>query len=147
FHDDTPFPGLNVGPYNYFSTEAKLFLDLAAGYYRFGVNSDDGFELDLLPRAGVTGPPIVVGVFDNGRAADDTLFDFVAPKAGVYPFDLIYFETAGNASCEFFSVNLTNTTIGEEILINDLSNPNAIKSFITPAPIFTSIVRSGGNVV
>ena len=76
FGDDQPFPGLDVTPNNWFSTEGTLFLDLPAGYYRFGVNSDDGFEVDVLPLAGISGPPIVLGLYDNGRAPSDTSFEF-----------------------------------------------------------------------
>jgi len=45
-------------------------------YYRLGVNSDDGFEVTAVAPQGVSGSSIVLGLFDNGRAAADTLFDF-----------------------------------------------------------------------
>src|SRR5262249_27511894 len=86
FVDDTEFPGLDAPPYNWFSTEAKLYLNLPAGFYRFGVNSDDGFELDVLPRQGTTGAPVVLGLFDDGRAASDSLLDALVPTGGVYMF-------------------------------------------------------------
>jgi hypothetical protein len=144
FPNDELFPGLYDGPYNWFSTEATLYLDLAAGYYRLGVNSDDGFEFSAQPPPGVSGSPIVLGSFDGGRAADDTLFDFAVQTAGVYPFQLIYFESTGNASCELYSVDLFT---GNKILVNDLSNASAIKSFRSIPPRIFSIVRSGPNVV
>ena len=144
FTNDVPFPGLDAGPYNWFSCEGLFFLDLPAGYYRFGVNSDDGFEFNALPPKGVAGSPIVLGIFDNGRGADDTLFDFFVQSSGVYPFQLIYFESAGSASCELFSVDLATTT--NKTLINDLTVTGAIKSFIVIPPRITSIVRSGSNV-
>ncbi len=143
FLGDTLFPGLDLGPYNWFSCEGLLFLDLPAGYYRLGVNSDDGFQLNALPPKGVSGSPIVLGLFDNGRAASDTLCDFLVQTNGVYGFQLIYFESDGDANCEFFSVNLAT---GDLILVNDLSNTNAIKSFRVVPPRITSIVRSGSNV-
>jgi hypothetical protein len=144
FPNDEPFPGLYDGPYNYFSTEANLFLDLPAGFYRLGVNSDDGFEFNAHPPPGVAGSAIILGSFDGGRAADDTLFDFAVTTAGVYPFQLIYFESGGSASCELFSVDLASNT---KILVNDLSNPKAIKSFQTIPPRIVSITRAGPNVV
>lgn len=143
FPGDVLFPGLDGGPYNWFSCEGLLFLDLPAGYYRFGVNSDDGFEVNALPPKGVPGSPIVLGLFDDGRGASDTLFDFLVQTSGVYPFQLIYFESTGNASCELFSVNFATTN---KILINDLSVTGAIKSFRVVPPRITSIVRSGSNV-
>ena len=99
FLDDLPFPGLDAGPNNWFSTEAMLYLDLPAGYYRFGVNSDDGFEVDLAPPQGVEGARLTLGAFDGGRAADNTLFDFLVQTSGLYPFQVIYFESTGSASC------------------------------------------------
>jgi hypothetical protein len=147
FPDDLPFPGLDFPPDNWFSTEALLYLDLPAGYYRFGVNSDDGFEVNALPPQGVSGSPIVLGLFDNGRGAADTLFDFQVPTSGVYPFQVIYFQADGFGSCEFFSV--TNLATGGKVLINDPADPNAIKSYraLALAPRITSVVRNGPNVV
>jgi hypothetical protein len=144
FPDDVEFPGLDAPPYNWFSTEAILNLDLAAGYYRLGVNSDDGFELSAIPPQGVSGSPIVLGEFDNGRGASDTLFDFVVQSSGVYSFRLIYFQCTQGASCELFSV--TNLTTGAQVLINDPSVANSIKSFLVIPPRITNIVKSGSNV-
>jgi hypothetical protein len=144
FPDDQPFPGLDNGPYDWFSTEALLYLDLQAGYYRFGVNSDDGFELTVTPPRGVSGSPVVLGLFDNGRAAADSQFDFRVQTRGVYNFRLVYFESQGQASCEFFSVDIPT---GDRTLINDLSATNAIKSFQVIPPRFTSVARSGSNLV
>jgi hypothetical protein len=145
FPDDTEFPGLDSPPYRWFSTEALLYLDLPAGYYRFGVNSDDGFEVNALPPQGVPGAPIELGVFDGGRGAADTLFDFLVQSNGVYIFQVIYFQSTQNASEEFFSV--TNLTTGGKALINDLLTPGAIKSYRVIPPRFTSIVKSGSNVI
>jgi hypothetical protein len=143
FPGDILFPGLDTGPYNWFSCEGLFFLDLPAGYYRFGVNSDDGFEFNALPPKGVPGSPIVLGLFDDGRGASDTLFDLFVPTSGVYPFQLIYFESDGQASCELFSVDIATTN---KFLINDLSTNAAIKSFLVVPPRITSITRAGSNV-
>jgi hypothetical protein len=143
FQDDTPFPGLDFSPYDWFSCEALLFLDLPAGYYRLGVNSDDGFQLNALPPKGVPGLPIVLGQFDDGRSAGDTFCDFLVQTNGVYGFQLIYFESGGDASCEFFSVALAS---GDLTLVNDTNSVTAIKSFRVVPPRITSIARSGSNV-
>jgi hypothetical protein len=145
FPDDAQFPGLDFPPDDWFSCEALLFLDLPAGYYRFGVNSDDGFEVNSLPPQGVSGSSIALGLFDGARGASDTLFDFMVTTSGVYPFQLIYFQDAGSASCEFFSV--TNLATGDKVLINDPNDPNAIKSYRVLAPSITSIVKSGPNAI
>jgi hypothetical protein len=119
FPGDVTFPGLAAPPDYNFSTEALLYLDLPAGYYRFGVNSDDGFEVNATPRHGVNGSPIVLGIFDGGRGAADTLFDFLVKTSGLYPFQVIYFQSAGLASCEFFSVTNFATNGFALALIND----------------------------
>jgi hypothetical protein len=145
FLDDDLFPGLDSGsPSDWFSTEALLYLDLPAGYYRFGVNSDDGFEASALSPQGVVGSPIVLGLYDDGRGADDTLFDVLAQKSGVYCFKVIYFENSGYASLEFFSV--TNLATGDKVLVNDPADANAIKSYRVLKPFITSIVKNGSNV-
>jgi hypothetical protein len=147
FTNDVTFPGLSTGFNNSFATKASLYLNLPAGYYRSGVNSDDGFEVSVgIPAHGAFSSQTALGLFDNGRGAADTLFDFLVQTSGIYRFQLIYFEGGGSASCEFFSVNLAT---GEKILINNLANPNAIKSYrvLTLPPRITSIVRSGPDVV
>jgi hypothetical protein len=144
FTGDQPFPGLPFAPNQWFSSEGLLYLGLPAGYYRLGVNSDDGFEVTVTPPKGVSGAPIVTGVFDNPRGAADTLFDVLVPTSGVYPFRLVYFQGTGSSECEFFSV--TNMATGDKVLIND-SAGNAVKSFRVLAPRITSIAKSGTNVV
>jgi hypothetical protein len=67
------------------------------------------------------------------------------PTDGIYPFRIVYFETTGSAEEEFFSV--TNITTGGKVLVNDTNYSNAIKSYRVLAPIITSIVKSGSNVV
>ena len=124
---DQTFPGLDASDHDSFSTEALFYLDLPAGYYRFGVNSDDGFEVSVGTQPqDAFAPQTVLGVFDGGRGPSDTLFDFLAPAAGTYSFRLIYEEGSVGASCEFFSVD---TATGERILVNDGANPNAIKAY------------------
>jgi hypothetical protein len=146
FPDDLPFPGLDSGlPSDWFSTEALLYLDLPAGYYRFGVNSDDGFEVNAAPPQGVLGSSIMLGSFDNGRGADNTLFDVLVQRSGIYPFQVIYFEDAGSASCEFFSVS--DLATGDKVLINDPASSTAIKSYRVLKPLITNIIRSGPDVV
>jgi hypothetical protein len=87
----------------------------------------------------------VLGVFDGPRGVADTLFDVLVTTPGVYPFQVIYFQSQGNSSEEFFSV--TNIATGGKILINDLTYTNAIHSYLEVPPRFTSIAKSGTNVV
>lgn len=141
----TTFPGLDLPPTYWFSGEGMLYLDLQAGYYRLGVNSDDGFEVNALPPEGVPGSPLVAGVFDANRGQADTLFDILVQQSGVYPFQLIYFQSDLAADCFFFSV--TNIATGDSVLINDPADGNAIPSYRVLRPHLTRIVPSGANVV
>ena len=147
FTNDVTFPGLpaGVGITNQsFATDSYFYLNLTPNFYRFGVRSDDGFEVSVTPPAGVPGSDIVVGLYDDGRGAGDpdVLFDFVVTTGGLYRFRLIYFEGWGDASCEFLSI--TNLTTGAKTLIND-SSANSINSYRVIAPQITSIVKSGAN--
>jgi hypothetical protein len=126
--EDKPVPGItgNQGPN---TTDRYVFsietiLELKAGPYRFGVNSDDGFRLS----AG-RGPGDVVGVqlgTAGDRGAVDSYQDFVVAADGFYPFRLMWWDTSGGSSCEFFVVNLST---GQRTLINDLTAPTPVKAF------------------
>ena len=105
------------------AVEFLTYLELKKGFHTFGVNSDDGFEV----KSGASVSSLFatrLGFFNGGRGASDSLFNFVAPTDGIYPFRLLYFEGTGGASVEFFSIHN-----GEKILINDRDNPNAIKAY------------------
>jgi hypothetical protein len=143
---DQPYPGLEAGDVNSFATEALMWLQLDPGYYRLGVNSDDGFALrsGAPPRDALDG--INIGSFDGGRGAADTLMDLVVTEAGLYPFRLIHFEGGGGASIEFFSVDVTT---GQRVLVNNTSDARAIRAFQTstgtPVSPFTRSVTPGVN--
>jgi len=125
---DEPIPGIpGTDGINNDNIAAELltFLELQAGAYTFGVHSDDGFlvasgadPLDVLRTT--------LGAFEGGRGSADTLFTFVAPVAGLYPFRVLWYEGNGGANLEFFSVD---PATGNRILINDRSNPKAIKAW------------------
>jgi hypothetical protein len=48
---------------------------------------------------------MVLGEFDGGRGAEDTVFWFTVEQAGVYFFRLLWFEGTGDASVEWFTLN------------------------------------------
>jgi hypothetical protein len=72
-----------------------------------------------------------LGYYDGGRGSSDTLFGFAVPAAGVYPMRLMYYNGTGGANCEWFTVDQN----GDKVLLNDLSNPNALKAFRTRSEI------------
>jgi hypothetical protein len=71
---------------------------------------------------------LVVGEFNGGggRGVSDTLFGFVVPTAGAYPFRLVYENGNGGAAVEWFSVNSDLTAAGFKTLVNDRSTPGSI---------------------
>src|SRR5439155_24198869 len=116
-------PGINSGTDN-IAVEVLTFLALKTGTYQFGVNSDDGFEVRVGPDAREPFST-VLGLFDGGRGSADTLFSFAVAADGIYPFRLLYFEGGGDANVEWFSVDSATN----KILINDRTNPNAVKAY------------------
>jgi hypothetical protein len=102
-------PGLGeANQTDWIAGEARTFVELpAGGLYTMVVNSDDGFRLSV----GTTNNPAaqVLGQFDGGRGAADSVIYFVAPRAGVYFFRLLWMEGGGGASVEWFTVNADGT--------------------------------------
>lgn len=106
-------PGM-LASYDNYVVEVFTYLQLDAGYYRMGVNSDDGFKVSV--AQGQPGPlGMMLGQFDGGRGASDTTFDFAVTKSGYYPIRLLQWQGGGDASCEWFTVNLET---GEKTLVN-----------------------------
>jgi hypothetical protein len=108
---DEAYPYIDPAAYggdpNNIAIEARAYLELAPGMYRFGVRSDDGFRLTAGPTFGYQ--PTVLGVYEGGRGdtlpAGATEFNVVVTEAGLYPVRLIYYEGAGGASLEFYTVD------------------------------------------
>jgi hypothetical protein len=127
---DVTFPGFSSGDHNNLAMEVLTYLELRAGVYRMGVNSDDGFR--VTPATSVNDPnqSIVLGEFNGGRGASDTIFSFRVLQDGLYPFRLIWQEGAGGANLEWWILDLTQeTTTYIPVNANDL-----IKAFLPPVP-------------
>ena len=151
-HPDEPIPGVpntTTNSANAFTYDlaAEIFAYLnfpTAGYYRFGVNSDDGFKLQVGTPGQTNGT--VIFTTDVGKGASDIPFSFTVPQAGLYPMRLVYYNGGGGAALEFFSYDDT----GNKIAINDSTNPNAIKAYYSLTSVgqlqFTSVTASGGNL-
>ena len=109
FPGDQRFPGIpqNTNTYgddpNNFAIAATIKLPVAAGVYRMGVRSDDGFKVTV----GTNTPPndLLLGIFDGSRSPGETTFDFVVANNGVYNFRIVYFEGSGGSEVEWYWVN------------------------------------------
>jgi hypothetical protein len=111
FTPDNPIPGMPgaVGRDND-AADIETFLQLKAGCYRFGVNSDDGFRFSFgVGRGDVFG--LLAGNFDTGRGAADTIFDVYIPADGFYPIRCDWENGGGQANIEIFTVNLADGSV------------------------------------
>jgi hypothetical protein len=143
---DVPLPGCpGTNLVNCDNSAAEVFAYLSftnAGYYRFGVNSDDGFALKV-GTPGVTNG-LALASFDVGKGASDIPFSFTVPQAGLVPIRLVYYNGGGGANLEFFSYDDT----GKKIPINDAASP--IKAYYnvttTAQPMFTSAAVDAGQL-
>lgn len=160
---DSTFPGIPgaLDTMEDFVEEIVAALEFtASGMYTMVVNTDwtgfpnesDGFQAragsDPLNAATST----VVGFFDAlapvgpTRGVANSPFLVYVPKAGIYPFRLMYYQTAGSANLEWFSVDGD----GVRALINDAVNTKAIPAYYKwttpPAAPTLSISRSGGSI-
>ncbi|MCI0536301.1 MAG: hypothetical protein L0Z50_13860, partial [Verrucomicrobiales bacterium] len=122
---DEAIPGIpgTDGTNDNVAGEALAFLEIPqAGLYTMVVNSDDGFQVS----AGTANNPsaYVLGQFDAGRGAADTVFYFKVDQPGVYFFRLLWFEGGGGANVEWFTVNADGT----RALVNG-GQTGALKAF------------------
>ena len=113
FGNDNPFPGTSstsAAENNYVmqSTGTLTITSSQAGYYTFGVNSDDGFSLTITGAdfTSLTGATNATGSntmeYDGSRGAADTLgTTYLA--AGSYPLNLVYFQGNGGWAMEFYA--------------------------------------------
>ncbi len=97
YGNNNSFPGQTMGvDVNDFVVEVTATVQIpSAGPWTFGVNSDDGFRLNV-------GDSFVIS-FPDPRGPADTLGVFDAPAAGEYALRLVYYERGGGAGLELFA--------------------------------------------
>ena len=115
-------------------------------------NGSDGY----LVRAGTdpldAASSVTLGFFDAlaptgpTRGVANSPFQFHVPKAGSYPFRLMYYQTAGTANLEWFVLNPDGT----RTLINDAAKADAIPAYYQwttpPAAPTLSIAQTAGGI-
>jgi hypothetical protein len=78
--------------------------------------------------------------------AVDVTAGFAVAEAGIYPFRLVSGQGAGSASLEWFSI----LPDGTKVLINDTSNPSALRAFrartVSSRPMFAAPTLVSGQV-
>jgi Ig-like domain-containing protein/Big-like domain-containing protein len=136
---DRPFPGYTAAADN-MVMEVLAYLELRSGIYRMGVNSDDDFQVTPAKGVGDANNSIVLGSFSGGRAPADSMFDFLVPEDGLYPFRLIWNEYQGGATCEWWIQSLAdNSFIG-------VNGDDTIKAFLPPAVPAIAVTRGTGDI-
>ncbi len=144
-------PGAN-GHGNKFALEAVAFLDLPAGETTFGVsvgtdrtdvNDDDAYQVFVgeVPRDFFA---TKVGEFERNAPAfvagthNENTWTVNAPKAGLYPVRIVYWQGGRGANLQFYTLLDTS----ERVLVNDEADSRAIKAYRK-----SSVAATGGPYV
>jgi hypothetical protein len=138
---DDPVPGIpgTGAALDNIAAEIFAYLDLPAGYQKFGINGDDGWRVQI-GTPGQTSGTVLFSI-DRGAGARDIPFAFITPAAGLYPIRLVWYEGGGDGNVEFFSYGSNN----EKIPINDRRNANAIKAYYDVIPVPTVAITGPTN--
>ena len=156
FAPDRRFPNLAGRSHDSLSMSLTGYVALRAGNYMMGVNSNDGFALSsgfdplFIPT---TNPAVwqpnsnaaVLSQFDGGRNAADTTFLIRVAADGLYPMRLLWEEGGGQASLEWWIVDLGQPAGSRRaMLLNDASDPASPKIYHTvPTQNTPPVVQSG----
>jgi hypothetical protein len=130
---DDPVPGIPgtglTGNARFENITAEIFayLDLPAGYQKFGVNGDDGWKVQVGTPGQTNGT--VLFTVDRGAGSADIPFAFITPQAGLVPIRLVWYQGTGGGNVEFFTYGANNT----KIPVNDRNNPNSVKAYYQAA--------------
>ena len=148
---DFQMPGVpgSFGSYDGITAEITTFIEFAEGMITMGVNSDDGFRLEI----GHIGHPevMVAGQFNGARGSANSNFLMDVRAAGIYPVRVVYYSGSGDASIELYTLN----DAGDTVLVNDTASGGlkayrvgTVPEYVAPAVGgITSIGLTGGNVV
>jgi len=117
YDNERTFPGLtiNVDQDNFVIDATATITIPSAGNWTFGVNSDDGFSLDI-GSFNVSYP--------DPRGPGDTLQTFYFPAAGDYPLHLVFYECGGGAEVELWAAqgSFSAWDSGNFRLVGDILN-------------------------
>ncbi len=123
FGNDATFPGLtiNVDSDNFVLEATGIITIPTTGNWTFGVNSDDGFRVDIGANT---------FSFPAPRGPADTLATFNL-AAGDYPVRVVFYECGGGAEMEFYAASGSQGTFNAAVfrLVGDTAGGGlAVKS-------------------
>lgn len=117
YSNDRTFPGFTIGSdVEDFVVEAVATVTIpTAGNWTFGVNSDDGFRLNV-------GSFSVS--FPSPRGPGDTFGTFNFASPGEYPLRLVFYERGGGSEVELFAAagSFTSFSASAFDLVGDVAN-------------------------
>ncbi len=120
FAADLPFPGTTIGSDvdDFVILATGTVIIPAAGNWTFGVNSDDGFALQL-----THGTDVFNTSYPNPRGPSDTLAVFNIPDAGAYQLRLSFYERGGGSGLELFAASGSHSGFDSSFrLVGDIAN-------------------------
>ncbi len=129
FLNDKTIPGINAATPEQFAVEFTGYFELARGAYRLGVVAE---QSNARLTYGKTSKSPLAPVLGSGTSAVTGTepfpfyIDLVVEEDGFYPISLLWYESTGISSLEFFTQDFLT---GERIEVNDANNPNSIKVF------------------
>ena len=100
FDSDRPFPSTVIGEDvdDYVVLVTGKVLIPQGGDWSFGVNSDDGFGVEM-----TNGTNVLTFSYPSPRSASDTIVTFNVQQWGFYNVRLVFYERGGGSSLEFFA--------------------------------------------
>jgi hypothetical protein len=131
-------PGLEASTDN-IAMEVVSWLELQAGTYSMIVNSDDGFRVTVGKEARDKSASLMIGEYEGGRGAADSIFDFTVTQAGVYSFRLIYQEGGGGANCSWFTAPVGNPDA--RVLVNADGGVKSYSKITAATPAYLSLLE------
>jgi hypothetical protein len=140
------FPGIPGSNFhtNKFVVEVVGFLDLPVGTHTFGicvgadrtdVNDDDNYAVfvarnprDYFGQKVGEYARTVTSAF-GGNQKNENQWTVEVSAAGLYPFRVLYWQTGRGANLQWYTIKSDGLGGEERILVNDTSNPAAIRSY------------------
>jgi hypothetical protein len=100
FTDNNPFPSTTIGGDvdDFVVLVTGKVLIPIAGDWSFGVNSDDGFGVEM-----TNGSSVLTFSYPSPRSASDTIVTFNVPDSGFYNLRLVFYERGGGSGLELFA--------------------------------------------
>jgi len=121
FGDDNPFPSTTIGSDmdDYVVLVTGKVLIPMGGDWTFGVNSDDGFGVEM-----TNGTSVLTFSYPDPRSASDTLVTFNFQEWGFYDLRLVFYERGGGSSLEFFAAQGSRSSFDASRfrLVGDMAN-------------------------